>query len=144
MRGLVLVSVALLLGLLAVGCDGDDRAAEPRTEPPAPAAAEPPLEPALLFQNPPQYIGDTVTVRGEVTELVGQHGMLLDPGLVVVSETPLPDVFSPGTDVLVTGLVEWFDLSEAERITGADVDWDQYRRFAGRPSLIAASVERVE
>lgn len=136
----------VLLALILGGCNDDEPVESgAATSSEGTAATEAPLDPEVIFEDPPQYIGDMVTVRGEVADVVSPQGFTLASGLLVVgSSETVPANLPTGEPVLVTGLVEWFEISDVEEITGADVDREAYSRFSGRPSIIATEIRQAD
>lgn len=115
-----------------------------------------------LNENLSQYIGKTVTVRGEVEDVYGNRSFTVDEegilgkDLLVISDKPLPPrVTGPeetplvlkDDTVKVTGTVRRFVATEIERELGIDLDPEiEVEIEENRPVIIAKSVtpEKVE
>jgi hypothetical protein len=109
-----------------------------------------------ITSNPAQYYGKTVTVSGEVDRLLGQRGFTIGGQdfiggneLLVVGAKPLPAVADRPNNaplvaddvVQVTGPVRQFDLAAFEKEIGADLDDNLFSAYAGKPAIIAQSVD---
>lgn len=90
-------------------------------------------------------VGKTVTVSGEVEEIVGPKAFTIegerlfnDPELLVLNTTSSPVI----EDVLVqvTGTVREFVVSEIEKEFDVDLDQEVEVEFRGKPVLIATAV----
>lgn len=102
-----------------------------------------------IADDPTEFYGTTVTVSGEVNEVLGPRSFTIgDEELLVVSSAPLPEVvdrpgelpLSGGDVVKVTGRVRNFDVFEVEREIGADLDDELLDAWAATPSIVADSV----
>ena len=109
-----------------------------------------------VLDDPAAYYGRRVTVFGEVDEMIGPRAFTLadndlvgDDELLVVGATRLPAVQGRAAEeplleddlVMATGPVRQFNLAEVEREVGFDLDDGLFRDWAGRPVLIARSLE---
>lgn len=106
-----------------------------------------------IVENPREYYGSTVTVRGEVSQILGPNALLIvEPfgvsadDLLVISSVPLSEAL-PGDvpsfedeAIRVTGEVREFDLTEVEQEIGADLDEELLDYRVGTPSIVAASI----
>ena len=148
MRRTAMLAAVLVIALAMSACD-EDTATEPQGrigEQDTATAPVPSVDVSAIFADPPRYMGDLVTVRADVGDVLGAQGFTLGEAdlLVVGDGSVIPEELAAGDRVVVTGLVEWFDITEAEDSIGADLDVDVYGIFAGRPSLIATQVQPVE
>lgn len=103
-----------------------------------------------ILDDPRAYIGRTVTVRGEVDDLVGPRAFMLEDGdlffddeLLVVSAGRLPRLVEGEGEVRVTGQVRRFNRAEVEDELGIRLDERPFADYEGRPVIVARSVELV-
>ncbi len=109
-----------------------------------------------IVQAPNTYVGQTVTVSGAVNDVIGPRAFTLggdelygDAELLVVSakDIPTPQARTPGEALLsrdvvqVTGPVSLFNLAEFERDVGVDLDDIAFEDWAGKPAVIAQSLD---
>ncbi len=109
-----------------------------------------------ITDNPEEYIGETVTVSGEVEAAIGDRVFTIGgqeflggQSLLVVSANPLPTAAgrTPGDAVLtndiiqVTGPVRRFNVAEFEQAIGTALDDGLFTEFEGQPAVIARSVD---
>ena len=108
-----------------------------------------------IVGNPPAYIGKTVTVTGDVDHVLGPRSMIIgndqvltDEQVLVVGARPLADLvgqqlttpLAADMAVQVRGPVRAFDLAAVEKEIGADLQDDLFRDWAGKPAVIAQTV----
>jgi hypothetical protein len=105
-----------------------------------------------VSEVPSRYFGETVTVMGDVAQILGPRSFLihqrLEGDMLVVSSAPLREVgnepggagFSEESLVWVTGEVRRFDLSAIEDRTGVDLDRETLDAYDGTPAIVNASV----
>jgi hypothetical protein len=108
-----------------------------------------------ILANPAAYFGQTVTVVGDVDDVLGPRAftiddddLLSDDELPVVSARPMQDrlggPFDPtplgGRAVWIRGTVHQFNLGAFEDRLGLDLDDDRFAEFAGQPAIIADSI----
>lgn len=108
-----------------------------------------------ITDNPSRYFGRTVTVAGEVDEIIGQRALTIggddfigEDELLVVSVNQLPNVSGrPGANrldkddlVQVTGPVRRFAVADLEREIGTDLDDNLFRDWEGKPAVVARQV----
>lgn len=106
-----------------------------------------------IADRPSQFLGESVTVSGEVVEILGPRSILISErfitgDLLVVSAVPLREVgnlagdasLTEGDSVRVTGEVVKFDLTEAEQEIGADLSEETLDAYVGTPAIIADSI----
>jgi hypothetical protein len=102
-----------------------------------------------LSEETDSYIGETVSLRGEVNNLVGDGAFLMDEDRVFGGEEIL--VFNAstqrlvlpegeGTPVQVTGEVQQFVAANIEQEYGLDIDPELFADYENRPVVIAESV----
>ncbi len=106
------------------------------------------------IENDPQaYVGQTVTVSGEVQQVVGANAFIFDYGDVIVvgarelpqmTGTPTTDFFTGEPVVQVTGSVAIFSAAEMEQQLGYQLDDATFSQYEGRPAIIAQEVLRLE
>ena len=139
MRARTLLPVlSLLLGVFLLACEDDEGLEE----------GGPVLE--NIVENPEEFYGENVTVRGEVHEVVGRYLVTIsEEGFPVVmsDETSLrffEDLGSPYLDatLIVEGEVLEFGSEEFE--STLNVDLEGYEVYEGEPAIVATSVEAVE
>lgn len=97
-----------------------------------------------LIAHPEEHLGESVVVSGEIEEhLLTPHLFVLgDQRLLVVSAEPRPDLFVEAT-AYVAGDVRRFDVAEIEAELGLDLADARVAPFAGKPVVVARSVELV-
>lgn len=145
-RPIAAATVAALL--LLAGCGDDDGGAEDLgveglTE-------EPGLdynELGEVIEGGDQYVGQEVTVTGEVTAQINDRVFHIgsEPGtsgLLVVSDEPIVDRLDSDTVVEVTGTLREVDPTSFETEFGVPYEAD-YENFGGRHAILATSVEIV-
>ncbi|MFE4105792.1 hypothetical protein [Almyronema epifaneia] len=94
------------------------------------------------------YIGQTVSVRGEVEETVDETSFLLDEDnlfggedILVINASGEPFVFSDEyDDVQVTGEVQEFVLADFETAYGLTLDPNLYGTYENQPAIVAQSI----
>jgi hypothetical protein len=110
-----------------------------------------------IVQAPNDYVGQTVTVRSGVEEVISPVAFSLDEDavfeggidddLLVVSATqdaPLDFETLEGNPALVSGTVHQFDIAAFEQELGYDLDDSLFANWDGRPALIATDVQVAE
>lgn len=100
-------------------------------------------------EDPSAYIGQSVTLSGEVEEVFGQQAFRLEPderfgqGLLVVTQGPVvlgTKNLEDGLELRVTGTVRQLEIVELEREMGWDLDPEIEAEFAQKPILVAQTV----
>lgn len=97
------------------------------------------------------YLGQTVSVRGEAEVAVGESSFVLQDDelfggeeVIVINATGIPFVLTgtnePTEEVQVTGEVRQLVLAELEREYGLGLDPELYAEYEDRPAIIAASM----
>ena len=96
-----------------------------------------------------QLLGQTVTVRSEVEQEVGNTGFVLEDDqlfggepILVVNATGTPFVLpqDDDTSVQVTGKVAQFVISDLDTEYGLDLDPNLYVDYENKPAVIAESI----
>lgn len=171
-----LAMAALLVGALLAACGAEETTEAPTTAPVAEAptlAAEEPtamaeeqipeeeeITPAEEIEaanvtlsevtdNTDAYLGQTVVVQGDVTDLVGTNSFTLndasllggDSVLVVGTEGGV--IGREGDTVQVTGTVRQFDLASIEQEAGYDLEDELFTPFEGQTVIVAQSMRTV-
>ena len=100
-----------------------------------------------LTENTDQLIGQTVTVRSDVEEEVGEVGFILEADelfggepILVLNASGTPFLLPQDTPVQVTGEVTQFVLADVERDYDLDLEEDLYVDYEERPAIIAESL----
>lgn len=102
-----------------------------------------------LAQNLAYYLGETVTVRNEVEELVGDYAFLLENDqlfggqetlIINASGQPVDLVEGDDTDVQITGEVRELILADLEQEYGFDLDDEIFVDYEQQPTIIAQSI----
>jgi hypothetical protein len=106
-----------------------------------------------IADNPEEYLGQTVTVSGEVSEVLSpqvfrmNEGNLLDIGdeiLVVHLPEQTPVVMAEDAEIQVTGTVRSLIQAEIERDFDFGLDEDLYIEYENRPAIVATSFDVME
>lgn len=109
---------------------------------------------AAITGDPQSYMGQRVTVEGTVENVFGATGFSLDEDaatqggidselLVIGTSQSYPVAITADAGVRVTGNVRAFDLSAIEQEIGSDLDDSLFTDYAGRPTIVADSVQEV-
>jgi hypothetical protein len=102
-----------------------------------------------LSDNLSAYLGQSVTVREEVEEVVGDYAFLLDDDqlfggeeilIINASGQPVDLVEGEDTDVQVTGEVRQLILADLEQEYGFDLDNDLFVDYENQPAIVAQSI----
>jgi len=150
------IALILMAGALTA-CEGYQTEAEaPVVEPdvaveePAELAEETNVELGELTGNVEDYVGRSVSVRGDAEEAIGEVAFTLQDDqlfggeeVVVFNATGVPFLLPEGevTDqIQVTGEVRQLVLADLERDYGLDLDPELYAEYEERPALIAQSI----
>lgn len=97
-----------------------------------------------ILDDPAAYVGQVVTVRGEIAESHGAHWFTIDaPGvlddeMLVFAQAPAEVV--EGREVAVTGEVKTLIVSELETEWEVDLDRELEIEFADQPIVIAEAI----
>ena len=100
--------------------------------------------------NVEEYVGQTVSVRGEAERAVGDSSFLLQDDqlfggneIIVVNATGKPFAIpddEPTENVQVTGEVRELVVADLEREYGLDLDPTLYAEYENRPAIVAQSI----
>jgi hypothetical protein len=153
-----LASVMLLLS----ACETPQTTVEEPVVTPNPPVAETQAEESVERQeqlnvrageitgNVEEYVGQTVSVRGEAERTVGAGSFLLQDDqlfggreIIIVNATGTPFVIpdeEPTDEVQVTGEVRELVVADLEREYDLDLEPDLYTEYENRPALIAQSI----
>lgn len=94
--------------------------------------------------EPDTYLGQQVTVSGEVEKVLDSHAFLFgDEKLLAVSADPRDDLFVEPT-AYVRGEVREFNLVEIEEEFGIDLDDRSFAEFDGEPFIAVEAMELVK
>lgn len=102
-----------------------------------------------IAENLESYIGETVTVREEVTEVVGEYAFLMEEEelfggeeilVINASGEGVELVDGEDTDIQVTGEVREFVIADVEREFDLDLDPDFYAEYEQQPAIIGQSI----
>lgn len=134
-----------------------------------PVADEPVAEPDVAVEEPAEieenynitlgeltgdveeYIGQSVSVRGEAETVLGETSFLLQDDslfggeeVVVINATGvpfrLPTYDEPTEEIQVTGEVRQLVIADLEQEYGLDLDPELYAEYEDRPAIIAESI----
>lgn len=95
------------------------------------------------------YVGQTVTIRGDVNEVVGEASFLMDDEqlwggeeILIVNASGEGITLPQGTEsqVQVTGEVRNFVIADLEREYGLDFEPNLYTEYEQQPAVIAQSI----
>lgn len=104
---------------------------------------------ADIAENHESLMGQTVTVRNDIQEIISEKAFILDKDQLLSGETVLVIDASgtflgfpkgEGTEVQVSGKVEQFVLAELEQEYDLELEPNQYTEYENKPVLIAHSV----
>lgn len=102
-----------------------------------------------ISDNLSDFLGETVTVRNEVDETVGEYAFFLEEGeffggeeilVINASEEGLYLVEGEGTDVQVTGEVRELIIADLETDYGIDLDPELFAEYETQPVIVAQSL----
>lgn len=124
---------------------------EPTVEEPAEVAEAYNVALGELTGNVEDYLGQSVSVRGEAETALGETAFLLQDDqlfggqeVVVINATGtpflLPTADEPTEDIQVTGEVQQLVIADLEREYGLDLDPELYAEYEDRPAIIAESI----
>ncbi len=106
---------------------------------------EPANHPQATASTSGEFLGRTVTVSGQVEQVIGPHVFSLagthdGRELLVIDKNQKEPAVKKGETVKVTGTVEKFDSSALHQETNVDLSKVPSTEFTGRPTLVASSV----
>ncbi|MBD1881336.1 hypothetical protein [Coleofasciculus sp. FACHB-T130] len=135
-----------LLAMLVPGCVAVQKEA---------AAPEPTTAVEKVAQNTDQLIGQTVTVSGEVEEIIGPKAFQLEDDkifsgekVLVLNAVSATVPIAEGKNVTVTGQVRKFVLADFEKEYNLTNDLNVKKKmeaeFEGKPVVIAQTTQVIE
>lgn len=155
-NGAIALVLASTAALAACGPTNEPVAEEPIAEPdvaveePAEIAEEYNVALGELTGNIEDYLGQSVSVRGEGESAVGESAFLLQDDqlfggeeVIVFNATGTPFLLpeeEPTEDLQVTGEVQQLVIADLEREYGLDLDPQLYAEYEDRPAIIAQSI----
>jgi hypothetical protein len=95
------------------------------------------------------YLGQSVSVQGSITELIGQHAFLLQDPVLLDGEEALviydqvDFTLSEGQNLLIGGEVHPFDLNQLEQTTSLDLPDEQLMALQIDVVVIADAITRM-
>ena len=106
---------------------------------------------AEITQNSESYIGQSVLVRNDVLETIGERGLILDKDrvfrgkailILAIDTSQMPSLFSKDRtpEVLVSGTVERFNLNDIEQKYGLNLEPNLYSQYKNQLVIIAKSL----
>ena len=97
-----------------------------------------------IHDNPSSFVGQTVTVTGEMEEMEAPGGWFTIDGSAAANDEILvyskDAVFTEDQEVTVTGKIDSLMITEVEQELGVDFDADFEEDFNGKPYIMAESV----
>lgn len=97
-----------------------------------------------IVENTEAYVGETVTVSGEVERVINPHAFLFGDAMVLaISAEERDDIFVEPT-AYIRGTVQVFDQVEIEEQLGLDLDDEQFAEFDGKPVVIVEALDLVK
>jgi hypothetical protein len=111
-----------------------------------------------LARDPDRFVGKTVTVTGEVGEVLGRRAhtaftlededFLFDESVLVIGDRPEASAAGQGglplieeSQVRVTGTVRYFDRTALERDLGLTLSPELYAPWSGRPVIVFSAID---
>ncbi|MBE9182305.1 hypothetical protein IQ268_27530 [Oculatella sp. LEGE 06141] len=131
-------------GLLLAACETDPQTTDPAASPQPQAQEE--VTSGDVTDNTEDYIGQTVTVRGDVEETIGENAFrmsdnqFLGGDILVISETGTVQLPEDGIPVQVTGEVRQFQGAELQQQFNLTLDENEYSDYEDRPVIVAQSI----
>ena len=155
--GMIFLMAASALLLVACGAgEGQQDSAQGETQAGEEAGQTRPAERVTIEEitdNPSEFYGESVTVNGEVIEVVepgafrieGDDGELLVVGVQRFSEIAQGKVkeVSEGDAVRATGEVRQFKLEEVRKEVDYGIDNEYFGDFKGDPAVLVSSFEVI-
>lgn len=128
----------------------DTTIAETQVEEPIEQQEQLNVQAGEITGNVEDYIGQTVSIRGEAEEAIGESALLLQDDqlfggdeIVVINSTGVPFVIpddEPTEQIQVTGEVRQLVVADLEREYGLDLDPTIYAEYENRPAIVAQSI----
>ena len=103
---------------------------------------------AEITENVDSFIGQSVAVRNDIVETIGDSGFILDQDSVLngknilvidPSQTPVSVSNDKTPEVIVTGTVEKLNLAQLAQ-NNLNLDRNLYSQYEGKPAIVATSV----
>lgn len=151
-----LITIMLLLGMLVACGDGQEANTPEQTPTPrmvasgttSAAAITPTVTTDIraITDNPADYLGETVTVRGTLAEVLGPQVFRMEApngggsDLLVVGAAEAIENVTTGDAVQVQGEVDQFDLVKIEEILSTDLEEELFDDMAGETTIIADAI----
>ena len=139
--------------MVHVGCQREEADEIRATTEAAQRAAAPDDTTEEVAENPKRFVGQRLTLTGEVDEVFGDRAfelegndVIFDDELLVLSKSPIRLVGQPVKDddrVIVTGTVREFTVTELERDLTWDLDPELEVRWRDGTAFVAESVSLV-
>ena len=116
---------------------------------PIPIDKEGLIDVAQITQNVESFLGESVLVRNDAIETIGDRGLILDKDrafsgetILVINTAKIPPIFSEDNtpEVLVRGKVERLILKDIESQYALNLDSSLYSQYEGKPVIIATSL----
>lgn len=144
----IMLAVACIGVLALAGC-ARERTVEAKREPASGVTIRD------IRDNPDSYRNKTVTVSGEVDEVlsprafeIGGEGFAFPGSLLVIAKQDLPSIAGRTNGMLreddivqVTGTVRDFRREQIQREVGMQLSQDEYSKWEGQPVIVADSVQ---
>jgi hypothetical protein len=96
-----------------------------------------------VLQRPNDFVGNVVSLGGEITAVKGDDGFVLDDKLLMLAATGTKTIPARGTRVRVVGPVRLVDPDQLER-TRPDIDIEPFGELDNRPAVVAEPIEVSE
>ncbi len=151
--GVIAVLVLIMVGVIFF----QNRPAQTNLIPPAPTTAPAIQSLDAITENPDSFLGQQVTVQGDVDNILGRNTFVLDvPGeavddeILVVSTSAIPssveeaqNLFS-GKQVRLTGMVNTFMYTQYVDSLDPNITPDLVSAYEGRPFIMTDMIEVVQ
>lgn len=137
---LLVKAIAIITSLQLLACSSSSQVADSRGYL---------VSTAEISENIDSFIGQSVTVRNDISETIGERGFILDQDRILNGETVLvintskniSKFFGDRTpEILVNGTVERFNLNDIEQKFSLSLDRNLYARYEGKPAIFANSL----
>ncbi|MFP4439447.1 MAG: hypothetical protein ACLFVO_19565 [Chloroflexaceae bacterium] len=99
-----------------------------------------------IDDNPEAYLGETVTVQGDVTEVISANAFRFDDPAPLGGDDILvvgrgeSGLVAAGTTLLVTGVVRQFDLAAVAEESGLDLQEARFAGFTDETVIVATTI----
>ncbi len=116
----------------------------------AAAAAGSSISVAGVLANPSDRYGQTVSVRGNVAEVVSPNAFVLSDltdknrSILVTAKTSDVNSVREGDTIEVNGALNQFDLQQEQRNLNATFNEDRFREWRDQPSVEAQSIRLIQ